>query len=302
MTSRPPVVLDVDGSVGPLPGETRIDLKSWQEDVRFGCTLSRFASFRDELMRRMPPADAHGTVWMGSGDFHHLSWPLIERQIPRTRPAAQIRVVVLDNHPDNMRFPIGVHCGSWVRRVALMPGVAEVQVVGITSADIGAGHCWENYLKPLVGGKLQYWSVGVPTGWARFAGAARAMHPFDSTQALVEALCRDWQDRPMATYLSIDKDVFSPDVVRTNWDQGQLTEQQAAQLIHALRGRIFASDITGDVSAYQYRTPWKRWLSQADGQDDAISAVALQSWQADQHALNARLMTLIADATAPMFT
>ncbi len=299
-TGRPPVVLDFDASVGPLAGERRIGLGDWQEAIRFGCGLGRFAALRAELAQRMPAAGAHGTVWMGSGDFHHLSWLLIERQLARA-PASGgpgLRVVVLDNHPDNMRFPFGVHCGSWVRRVALLPGVAQVQVVGITSADIGAGHAWENYLTPLWRGKLGYWSIGVDTSWARWAGAAKAMHGFADAASLVDALCRQWQADPLPTYLSIDKDVFAPEVVRTNWDQGVLREAEAQQLIAALRGSIVASDITGDVSDYRYRTAWKRWLSHADAQDTTIDAAQLQAWQADQHALNARLAGYIADVSS----
>ena len=165
-----PVVLDVDGSVGTLPGELRLPLQDWQEQVRFGCGLRRFAQFRAALDAQLPAA--HGTALMGSGDFHHLSWPLIERCITDQALSAgrPLRVVVLDNHPDNMRFPWGVHCGSWVRRVALHPAVSHVHVAGITSGDIGRAHAWENYLTPLRAGRLSYWSAGVDTGWARRLG------------------------------------------------------------------------------------------------------------------------------------
>src|SRR6185437_14562738 len=137
-----PVVLDIGGSLG---------------------TMRRFTAQLDAQL----PAQ-YGTVFTGSGDFHHLSWPLIAR----LKPAQSIQVVVLDNHPDNMRFPFGVHCGSWVRRVAALPFVEHVHVLGITSHDIGAGHAWENYLAPLLRGKLTYWSMGVDTGWSRRLGIA----------------------------------------------------------------------------------------------------------------------------------
>ena len=292
-----PLVLDLDGSVGPLAGELRLPLADWQERVRFGCTLRQFQAFRGVLTQRLPPADAHGTVLMGSGDFHHLSWPLIERCIAAHgfHAAAPLRVVVLDNHPDNMRFPWGVHCGSWVRRVALHPAVAQVHVVGITSSDIGRGHAWENYLAPLRRGRLSYWSCGVDTGWSRRLGLQSAFHSFSSLAELSAALSQTLQAQPQPTYLSIDKDVFAPEVVRTNWDQGQMLEAQAMGLIAALSGQIVGSDITGDVSAYRYRSWWKRWLSAQDGQDTDLDAAApLSAWQAGQHALNARLVAHIA--------
>lgn len=289
-----PVVLDVDGSVGPLEGELRLPLLDWQERVRFGCGLGMFKRFSAAMQAQLPAQ--HGTVLMGSGDFHHLSWPLIERSIARQgySPQNPLRVLVLDNHPDNMRFPWGVHCGSWVRRVAMHPAVSQVHVAGITSQDIGSGHAWENYLTPLRAGKLIYWSCGVDTGWSQRIGAAKAFRNFSSLSALVDALREHLGQAPQDTYLSIDKDVFAAEVVRTNWDQGQMLEPQAVALIDALRGHIVGSDITGDVSSWRYATWWKRLMSAGDGQDTEINAATLTGWQAGQHALNQRLVQHIA--------
>ncbi|SFD86734.1 hypothetical protein [Paracidovorax konjaci] len=291
-----PVVLDLDGSVGPLPGEVRLPLaQAWQERLRFGCGLRALAEFRTALEAGMPPVRAHGTVFFGSGDFHHLSWPLIERCIvahgfSRERP---LRIVVLDNHPDNMRFPFGVHCGSWVRRVAMLPQVAHVHVVGITSGDIGGGHAWENYLGPLRAGRLTYWSCGVDTGWARWLGIAGRFRSFPDLDALTAEVARFLGRDAAPTYLSIDKDVFSRRVVRTNWDQGGLETRHAAAVIGSLRGHIVGSDVTGDVSTHRYATAWKRWLSAGDGQQTGEEHADLPAWQAAQAAFNMWLLDLL---------
>ena len=137
------------------------------------------------------PAD-HGTVFMGSGDFHHLSWPLIERCAAGRAPAS-LRVVVLDNHPDNMRFPWGVHCGSWVRRVARLPQVAHVHVIGITSGDLGAAHAWEHNLGSVWSGKVTYWSTGVDTRWSRWLGLGPRFRSFPDRATLVERPARSWR-------------------------------------------------------------------------------------------------------------
>ncbi len=100
----------------------------------------------------------------------------------------------------------------------------------------------------------------------------------------------------MPVYLSIDKDVLSPDVARTNWDQGRLSDLDVLGVIDALRGHIIGSDITGDISAYRYRTWWKRRLSALDEQPQ-IDPVQLATWQAQQHALNLRLLARIAQAS-----
>lgn len=281
-----PVVLEIDRSVGPLAQRLVVPLEPWQEALRFGCGLKTMSRFRRVLDDTLP--DTHGTVMLGSGDFHHLSWPLIER----VSSGALFQVVVLDNHPDNMRYPFGVHCGSWVRRVAMLPQVSHVHVVGISSGDIGSAHAWENYLTPLRRGKLSYWSVGVNVRWARRLGLAHAFHHFADMDALVEAFSALQQKAPLPTYLSIDKDVFADDVARTNWDQGCMQLAQAQALIASLTGGIIGSDITGEISSYRYRRWWKRRLSAMDDQPP-VALAELDAWQAQQHALNVRLLQAI---------
>ncbi|MGH8158351.1 MAG: arginase family protein [Rhodanobacter sp.] len=286
LTNRP-VVLDIDHSVGPLPGRLVLPLEHWQESIRFGCSLTtmrRFGTMLDELL----PTE-YGTVFMGSGDFHHLSWPLIARLQSRM----PFQVVVLDNHPDNMRFPFGVHCGSWVRKVAMLPQVSHVHVLGITSADIGGGHAWENYLTPLRRGKLSYWSIGVDTRWSRRLGLAHAFRGFDTPEAMVDAFVEAQRTQAAPSYLSIDKDAFSPEVAHTNWDQGRLLTGHALSLIDSLRHGLVGSDINGEVSHYRYRSWWKRRLSAMDEQPE-IDPAMLAEWQAQQHALNLQLLAAIA--------
>lgn len=287
---KAPLVLDFDRSVGALPGATVIDLGDWQEAIRFGCSLRRFRKVCATIEAQLP-AD-YGTVFLGSGDYHHLSWPLIERRAAQS----PFEVVVFDNHPDNMRFPFGVHCGSWVRRVALLPCVAQVHVLGISSGDVSAAHAWENYLTPLRRKKLSYWTVGVDTGWAARLGLAHAFKAFDTPAALLDRFVDERRGSTSPVYLSIDKDVLSPDVARTNWDQGRLSDTHLYAAIDALAGRLVGSDITGDVSAYRYRAWWKRKLSALDEQPE-IDAAQLAVWQAQQHALNLRLLDRISAAS-----
>jgi hypothetical protein len=286
LSRRAPLVLDFDASVGELAGADVLALADWQERIRFGCSLRTFKQLRRHLDALLPAE--HGTVLMGSGDYHHLSWPLIERQ----RARGPFQLVVLDNHPDNMRFPWGIHCGSWVRRVALLPYVSHVHVLGITSGDIGAHHAWENYLAPLKAGKLSYWCMDVDVGWAARWGLADAFRRYDDADSLIDMFIAQLGRAPQATYLSIDKDVFDADTARTNWDQGKLKLSHALAVIEALRGQIIASDITGEVSAYAYRTWWKRLLSGMDGQT-AISSDDIEAWQHQQHALNRQLLQAI---------
>lgn len=282
-----PVVLDLDGSVRALDGATRIPLGDWQEAIRFGCGWGSLQAFDRVLAAHLP--QRQGTVFTGSGDFHHLTYLLVRRLAAR----GPFRVLVFDNHPDNMRFLFGIHCGSWVRYVARLPWVTRVDVVGITSSDIGARHAWENYLGPLRAGRVRYWSVGVDTRWAARLGLGSAFRSFDQTPEMLACLHEDLALDANPVYLSIDKDVLAADVVRTNWDQGMLGESALLATIDALRGRMLGSDITGEISSYRYRSRWKRWLSNADGQTP-IASMQLAEWQIQQHALNVRLLARLA--------
>ncbi|PNS09083.1 arginase family protein [Solilutibacter silvestris] len=280
-----PLILDLDDSVRDIGSADRLPLQQWQERLRFSCSrrdLRRFgAAIAPVLMA------VHGTVLMGSGDFHHLSLPLVEREA-RRRP---LRVVVLDNHPDNMRFPFGVHCGSWVGRAAKLPGVVDVHVLGISSLDAGRGHAWENQLGALRSGRVHYWCVGVDTEWARRFGIA-TVHSFESPEELVAAFVRQVKDDEMPVYFSVDKDVFAPDVVRTNWDQGKFQLDDALTIIAALKSRIVASDITGEVSIHRYRSLFKRLLSALDQQPDP-SPDEIEAWQQQQAVVNRALIAAL---------
>ena len=219
----PPVILDFDGSVLPVAeGERRIPLGSWQEAIRFGCTRRAFSALEAVL-----PVDC-GCAFMGSGDFHHVTLiPL--RRLCRRLPPASLDVVVFDNHPDNMRYPFGIHCGSWVSHAALQPSVRRVHVIGITSGDIGLAHAWENRLTPFLRRKLTYWSVGTDAAWLRLIGRAECCRSFGSADELVRGLLPALADAGNI-YLSIDKDVFAEDVVKTNWDQGVFRLSRACRL------------------------------------------------------------------------
>ncbi|MGB8635720.1 MAG: hypothetical protein WCD36_10605 [Rhodanobacteraceae bacterium] len=284
------VVLDLDGSATGIDDALVLPLRESEQALRFACSMRRLDQFSTRLQALLP--DVHGTVLTGSGDFHHLSLPLIQRAAARH---GSLMVVVLDNHPDNMRFPFAVHCGSWVRRVSALPGVEHVHVVGITSPDIGAGHAWQNYWRPLRQGRLTYWSTGVDTDWSARFGMGSAFRSFADTDALLQSLVQHLQDSQTPLYLSIDKDVLSAQDARTNWDQGVMRVHQMVSLIRCWHGRIVASDITGEISQIRYCHLWKRALAALDGQP-AVAAAKLEQWQRQQSALNLTLLQALDQA------
>ena len=280
-----PIILDIDGSLRGLKGTQTIDLSHWQEAIRFGCSWSTWKSFGSVLSEQLPAS--YGPVCMGSGDFHHISHLLLDH-IAHSEP---FDVVVLDNHPDNMRFPFGIHCGSWVVHAARLPHIRRVHILGITSADVSWRHAWENHLLPIAQGKIRYWTTGVNVQWVNPCGLAKSIGSFINVQELLRQFMAELENNiPGAVYLSIDKDVFAEHVVRTNWDQGCFDLEHVRQLIEALKGKLIGSDITGEVSVHHFHTAWKRWLCALDRQPP-IPPEALVHWQAQQIAVNRQLLT-----------
>ncbi|OCG62468.1 arginase family protein [Gilliamella sp. Fer4-1] len=289
MTS--PIILNFDHSVGQINDAKTIDVNNWQESIRFGCSEKKFKQFQLLLEQSLP--ENYGTVLMGSGDYHHISLLLIENLAKQYSAENPIQVVVFDNHPDNMRYLFGIHCGSWVSYVASLPFVSHVHVLGITSNDIGLTHFWENRWAPLFHKKLTYWSLNVNTAWARKIGLAHAFRYFESPDDLIASFLSEQYHCAQPIYLSIDKDVLSEEVIHTNWDQGQLQTYHLLDTISSIKQRIVGSDITGELSIWQPSSWFKRFLSSLDKQP-IISSEKLNEWQQEQHQLNLTLLNALA--------
>jgi len=303
MRAEPPVILNFDNSIGELPQARSLDLTAWQERIRFAASRRAFTALAAELARLLPPPAACGPYFLGSGDYHHVSYILIKRLGESLAAAARasgetaagllLDVVVLDNHPDNMRYPFGIHCGSWISHLAALPFIGRIDVAGITSGDIGPAHAVENRLKPLLSGKLTYWSVGVSVGWARRLGLGRAFRSFPSVAELAAALAAERGGAGRPLYFSLDKDVLARSVAQTNWDQGRMELADLTGIIKALKPRICGADIVGEVSDYHYRNIFKRLMSRLDGQQPA-PAGQLAAWQARGNEFNRALLPLLA--------
>ncbi|MDR0827508.1 MAG: arginase family protein [Desulfovibrio sp.] len=291
---KPPLILDFDASVlSPTDNAIRIALGGWQEAIRFGCFRSAFARLEQHLETLMP--DSYGCVFTGSGDYHHISLLLLRLLARRAKlPPASLDCIVCDNHPDNMRYPFGIHCGSWVRHASELACIRHIHVIGITSADINPAHAWANYLGPLLRNKLSYWSVRQEARWLKLLGREKNSRTFASADALLAAFLPVISGAK-SLYLSIDKDVFSPEVARTNWDQGIFTEDHAAAVIGACAGRLMGSDITGEFSAYAYAGMGKKLLVSLDGPDrmGACGPEEALVERETQRQLNARLLRLL---------
>lgn len=289
---KAPVILDFDHSIGEIDHSLRFDLSHWQDTIRFACKRADFNKLQHFLQSTLP--FAYGPVFLGSGDYHHVSHLLISRLQPLLQNS-KLTVVIVDNHPDNMRLPFGIHCGSWVTHTAALPFVDHVHVIGITSNDIGLGHAIENRLTPLIRSKLTYWSTRVNVSWAHRIGLKRAFRSFNNTDELISSFISAQYHERQPIYLSIDKDALSPKFIRTNWDQGTMESRHLTDLISSFSNRLIACDVTGEVSDYSYNNLFKRIISKLDGQTQ-VPLNNLVQWQKEQHQFNLNLLASLSNA------
>lgn len=292
MMRNSPLVLDFDASVLQISDtEMRLDLREWEETTRFGASWSDYGKLQRDLRRILP--DQYSCAFTGSGDFHHISLILLEHIIAVNHLGPEsLDLIVCDNHPDNMRYLFGIHCGSWVRYASRLPAVRRIHVVGITSGDIAVARSWENYLGPFLRKKLFYWSIGVNADWLGLLWRKECSKSFATPQDLLEAFLPEL-DSATGLYLSMDKDVLSTTEVKTNWDQGVFTTPLLENLIGACAGKLLGADVCGDISFYTYQSRLKSFLAGLDGPGEAIHPKELRQAQEIQQAVNCRLASLV---------
>jgi hypothetical protein len=209
-------------------------------------------------------------IFYGSGDFHHLTFQFLQRL------DEPVTVLHFDNHPDWVRFPRTVNCGSWVARALETANVRKVITIGpcsddlacpqLKGADLGAIrkrrleiYAWHAAPTRLWGAALSAPGVETVAGrlvWRNLAG--------EDWNGFVDELIRSLPHT--AVWITIDKDVLSPEEAFTNWDQGQMNVDQIARLLRAVATsrRIAGADICGDYSPPRCNDAFRAVLSWLD--------------------------------------
>lgn len=249
------LILDFDGSVTLPRGIDRVDLRAYEEKFRYFARLSDMARMEDTIKTGL---QTHRIFFLGSGDFHHISYLIIKNM-----PLEKLQVVVFDNHPDNMFFPAGIHCGSWVYHASRLPNVVNISVLGIASRDLSGLDLVQNRFSVIKSGKVRYYCLTPVSRLARLLSGskiddirAERLNIADTLEKLVKG---------MPVYLSIDKDVFTPNVAKTTWDQGRLSLNEVLKCIKAIAPNVAAADIVGDISLYRFKNPLKEIIRRIDG-------------------------------------
>ena len=262
---------------------------------------SRPATMQRARARLAATANGMPAVTMiGSGDFHHLAVPLIERA------SEPVTVLHFDNHPDWVRWAPRWHCGSWVNEALRLQQVKKIITLGPCSADLVRPQLKGGNLGALASGRLVLlpWQHAPSRVWG--AASAGAGHRVERGHLLWRNLAQSStadnvafildQIDTEAIWLTIDKDVLPESEALTNWDQGQMPLRALLDLIAGIgaRRRIVGADICGEFSRPVLRNPFKRIESRIDRPQRSADAARL----ARNEAVNRDLLHAIWQATA----
>ena len=181
----------------------------------------------DEIRRRIADFPARGIHFLDNGNFHYLTRFWCEKI------SEDFALVVYDHHVDLRKpvFPGLMSCGSWIRDVLLRN--SHCRAVLIIGPECAQADIIERELQSLVA-EDQPLRASAPVRVCCFTeddildGRVARELPH-----LLDAL-------PLPGYISIDKDVLSRKVLRTNWDQGIMTE---AEFRHELDRFAMGPDI-----------------------------------------------------------
>lgn len=298
-------ILDLDESVTGQPflggliasGEgERIDARDLAPRLRIVANREALGVLGGRLGR------ARGTepdvIFYGSGDFHHLTFQFLQQL------DEPVTVVHFDNHPDWVRFPRTVNCGSWVARALESAKVRKVITIGPCGTDLARPQMKGADLRAIRDGRLEVYAWRAAPTWLWGAGlSAPCVETVDGRlmwrnlagedwNGFVDELVRSLPEAPV--WITIDKDVLSSDEAFTNWDQGQMSVEQIAGAIRTLASHrsIAGADICGDYSTPRYNDAFRALLSWLDHPRVALPG---QSELAMNDRTNARLAAVFCE-------
>jgi len=169
-----------------------------------------------EIIGRCPVGGIH---FIDSGNYHYVT------KFWTDRIHEPFALVMLDHHPD-MQPPLFEHilsCGSWVKDVLdSNPNCRKVVIVGASDELIrSVPHGYEGMVHFYSDNDLDH-----EESWKRFS------------QELISE----------PVYISIDKDVLSPEYAVTNWDQGSMSLKELEKLLYIilLHHPVLGMDICGE--------------------------------------------------------
>ena len=231
-------------------------------------------SFRNKISNLIPEGQNY-PVFIGSGDFHHISEILISRI---NAPAC---LIVFDFHPDWDILPPRFACGSWVKQVMENKNISKCVLIGMGSDDLSWTALQTANLGALADNRLEIYPYRHKPSRIYF----RRLAPNSSITVkgcfllneitwhqLEKEDLTDWTLKLIKrlpvrkVYISIDKDCLKKDYALTNWEEGSLRLDQLLIMLRLIRENldIIGLDVAGDYSAIEILNKIKAFISRVD--------------------------------------
>lgn len=186
-----------------------------------------------ELEKRLQVYPINGVHFLDSGNYHYLT------RLFTKRIEEPYQLVFFDNHTDMQpsMIPDLLSCGAWAKQVIEEDSHLEKMfLIGPRQSaihEIPADSMGLSNMKKLVCISWEEWEEKTVQG---------LQNKLDGQDMLISHL---------PVYLSIDKDVLSPEYARTNWDQGEMELSALKEILQWIkdRNRIIGVDICGEFPA-----------------------------------------------------
>ncbi|MDD5130050.1 MAG: hypothetical protein PHS66_03240 [Candidatus Omnitrophica bacterium] len=232
------------------------------------------AVVRGQVQQLIPQENKY-PVFIGSGDFHHVS------EILTSRIKEPFCLIVFDFHPDWDSLPPRFGCGSWVSASLKNKNILKCVLIGAGSDDLNTGALQAANLEALAGDRLEIYPYRHKPSRVYFRRVAqnyslnmrkdffsskiswRQLANEDLEKFTLELISRLPTPR---VYISIDKDCLKKDFALTNWEEGLLRLEQLLIMLKLLRDNldILGLDVVGDYSPVGDLKGMKGMISRID--------------------------------------
>jgi len=206
-------------------------------------------------------------VFLGSGDFHHVS------EVLTSKINEPFSLIVFDFHPDWDTLPPRFGCGSWVTQALKNKNISKCVLIGMGSDDLSFPVLQTANLKALKNNRLEIYPYKHKPSRVYFRGIDsnkinwHQLEKEDLTKFTLGLINRLPTKK---IYISIDKDCLKKDFTLTNWEAGFLRLDQLLMIIRLFRENldIIGLDVTGDYSAPRISSKIKAIISGFDHPKD----------------------------------
>jgi arginase family enzyme len=235
-----------------------------------------------EINERIRGLAKNSVTFLGSGDFHHLSHPLINQF---NEPFS---LIIFDFHPDWDTLPPRFGCGSWLTQTLKNRNILKCIIIGVSSDDISSWWVQSGNLDSLKDNRVEIYPYAHKPSFAFFKNVPEnisikiekgifynkiywnELKGKDLTEFFPSLLKRIPTKQ---VYVSVDKDCLKKEYALSNWEDGHFSLEELLLMLRLIKEKfdIIGMDITGDYSKGHVAGIWKRLCSRLDHPKNIIA-------------------------------